>query len=150
MSLLSKLFGSRSTPPVEPTMMMEGERLEVILNPTEAQVRQIVLSLNRLETSFVTLTDESGNYVQVAGSRPWCVLERRNITPLRHERAFQHTPNPKYNDGAKIIAGAGGITLQHDEWFLLKDAAEVFVAFLNREPAPSHVQWRSMNEILDI
>jgi hypothetical protein len=149
MGLLNKLFGSQPDQPDRPSMTIEGEKLDAIINPTEEQVRQVVLGLNRMETSFVSLTDESGNYIQVAGSRPWCVLERRSVAPMLHERAFQHTPTPKYNDGAKIRTGAGEITLQHDEWFLLKDAAEVFVAFLNRETVPSQVQWRSLNEMFE-
>jgi hypothetical protein len=130
-------------------MTLEGEGLASVVEPTEDQVRAAVLGLNRLGTSFVSITDETGGYVQAAGSRPWCVLERRRIEPFRHDRAFQDTPVPKYNDGAKIRTGAGEITLKSDEWFLLKDAAEVFVAFLHREAGPPEVQWRSLNEMFE-
>lgn len=95
--------------------------------------------------SFASITDEAGNYMQVAGSRPWCVLERRRINPSLHERAFQETRTAKYENGAKIRTGAGDIVLQHDEWFLLKDAAEAFVAFLHKGAMPAYVKWRSIN-----
>ncbi len=40
--------------------------------------------------------------------------------------------------------------MKHDEWFLLKDAADIFAAFLNRQPFPEKVEWRSMNEMFGI
>lgn len=40
--------------------------------------------------------------------------------------------------------------MAHDEWFLLKDAAEIVSAFYNQDDFPRHVQWRSMNEMLDL
>lgn len=129
-------------------MMLEAEGLPAIDNPTESEVRDTILGLRRIGPSFVNLTDEQGNYIQSAGSRPWCLVERRRSKPASHSRAYQHTPIPKYKDGAKIHTGAGDITMKSDEWFLLKDAAEIFVAFLNRKEFPSRVMWRSMDEVL--
>ncbi len=40
--------------------------------------------------------------------------------------------------------------MAHDEWFLLKDAAEIIVAFYKQEAFPPQVQWRSMNEMFGI
>jgi hypothetical protein len=131
-------------------MTLEADGLPPLHNPTEEQVRDLVLRVDRMGPSFASLTDEAGDYVQLAGSRPWCLVEMRRHNPTRHERAFQHTPQPKYADGAKIITGAGEIVMKHDEWFLLKDAADIFVAFLNRQPYPEKVEWRSMNETLGI
>ena len=147
MGLFARLF---SKSPRLATMTLEGEGFAQVSNPTEGDVRGAVLGLARSGTSFVSLEDETGNYIQVAGSRPWCVLERRQVAPLIHQRAFQDTPSPKYLDGAKISTGAGEITMKSDEWFLLKDAADVFVSFLNRQAPPAHIQWRSLNEMLDL
>ena len=133
-----------------PRMTLEAEGELRVHDPTEEQVRALVLRINRMGPSFASLTDESNNYVQLAGGRPWCLIERRRTNPLIHERAFQHTPHPKYEDGARISTGAGEIVMKHDEWFLLKDAADVFASFLNRRPFPEHVQWRLMNEMLEI
>jgi hypothetical protein len=131
-------------------MILAPEDCPQIQNPTENEVRSVVLGLRAAGSSFVSLTDENGNYVQAAGSRPWCLVEFRQTKPTLHSRACQHTPNPKYKDGAKIHTGAGDIVLQHDEWFLLKDAANIFASFLKREQFPSYVMWRSMNEMLEI
>lgn len=131
-------------------MVLEAESLEPIYDPSEDQVRAILLGLSIRQSSYVSLTDEIGNYIQAAGSRPWCAIERRHLEPLKHERAFQYTPTPKYRDGAMLRSGSGDIPMKHDEWFLLKDAAEVFVAFLRREKLPAYVSWRSMHEILGL
>jgi hypothetical protein len=132
------------------TMRLETEGQVVIENPSEELVRAIILGLQQGGSTFASLTDEAGNYIQVAGSRPWCVIERRHLKPLKHERAFQETPKPKYKDGAKLSTGAGELSLKHDEWFLLKDAAELAVSFLRQEEVPARVQWRSMNEMLGL
>jgi hypothetical protein len=131
-------------------MLFEAERQTPIENPSEEQVRALILGLRVGGTSFASLTDEAGNYITIAGSRPWCVIERRCLNPLEHNRAFQDTATPKYKDGAKIRTGAGDISLRHDEWFLLKDAANVCAAFLLKDAFPAHVQWRSMNETLGL
>lgn len=145
MDLFSKLIRR----PVS-AKLLEAEGQPPIQNPSEEQVRALVLSLRVGETSFATLADEIGDYVQIAGSRPWCVLEHRRLRPLQHARAFQDTPTPKYKDGTKLRTGAGDISLKNDEWFLLKDAAEVLVAFLRKDAFPAHVKWRSMNETLGL
>lgn len=144
-----KLFKKRVRRPSS-AMFLDGEGRTPIRDPSEDQVRELVLGLQIGQTSFASLTDEAGNYVQVAGSRPWCTVERRRASPLSHEKAYQVTPRPKYKDGAKLRTGAGDISLNHDEWFLLKDAAEIFVAFLRRDAFPTQVNWRSMNETLGL
>ncbi|MES3110434.1 hypothetical protein [Sphingomonas aurantiaca] len=132
------------------SMLLEAEGQPPIVDPSEEQVRALVLGLRVGETSFASLTDEAGNYVQLAGSRPWCVIEYRRLKPLQHDRAFQDTPTPKYKDGAKIKTGAGDISLRQDEWFLLKNGAEVLAAFLRKDRFPANVQWRSMTETLGL
>lgn len=124
-------------------MRLEAEGQPPVVAPSEEQVRAVILGLQRGRTSFASLTDEAGNYIQVAGSRPWCVIERRQLAPPKHERAFQETPKPKYMDGARLSTGTGDIALRHDEWFLLKDAADIVVAFLRHDAIPERVKWRS-------
>ncbi|HEX7694334.1 MAG TPA: hypothetical protein VF409_07580 [Sphingomonas sp.] len=124
-------------------IILEGENLAAVSQASEEDVRKAVKALVP-GTSFLSLTREDGSYVQAAGGRPWCVVEYRDVPNRQHLRAYQHTPQPKYKDGAKIRTGAGDIALRHDEWFLLKDAAEIFVAFLRGQPFPDRVQWRPL------
>ena len=144
-----KLFSKLVRDPMS-AMLLEAERQPPVRDPSEEQVRALILSLRVGETSFASLADKAGNYLQIAGSRPWCVIEHRHLRPLRHDRAFQETPTPKYKDGAKLRTGAGDISLRHDEWFLLKDAADVFAAFLREDAFPAYVKWRSMSQTLGL
>jgi hypothetical protein len=144
------LFGNLFRPQAAFAMMLDGEGLAPVFDPGEAEVRNLIRGLELSGSSFASLTDSHGNYVQAAGSRPWCLVERRESKPLKHYRAFQDTPVPKYKDGAKIRTGAGDIEMRFDEWFLLKDAEEVFISFLLGHPFPPQVEWRSMNEVLKI
>ena len=132
------------------SVLFEAKGQAPVQNATEDQVRALVLDLRGAGAFFASLTDNAGNYIQIAGSRPWCVIERRHLKPLQHDRAFQATPTPKYNDGATLQTGAGRITLRHDEWFLLKDAVDIFAAFVRKDNFPAQVQWRSMNETLGL
>ncbi|MCC6788880.1 MAG: hypothetical protein IT547_13690 [Hyphomonadaceae bacterium] len=132
-------------------MLLEVQGDRRMENPTEQQVRGAIEGfLHPGPWSYAHLVDDQGSYVQAAGNRPWCVVERRQLAPLSHFRAFQHTPVIKYADGTTLNTGAGDITLQHDEWFLLQDAVEIFLAFLRDEPFPVQVQWRSMNEMFGL
>ena len=130
--------------------VLEGEGIGAVPEPNEVTVRDFVASLNRNGASFLTMSNARGDYVQCAGSRPWCVVERREASPANHWRAFQPTPVPKYKDGARINTGAGDIIMRSDEWFLLKDAAEIFAAFLSGTPFPDQVGWRPMNEMFEL
>ncbi|ATY31684.1 hypothetical protein [Sphingomonas psychrotolerans] len=131
-------------------MILEGEGMAPIARPSEAQVRDLVTSLASPKPGFASLTDEAGNYLQVAGGRPWCVVERREVSPLRHWRAHTESGRRPYEDGAKIRSGAGEIALRADEWLLLKQAAELFATFLAGRAFPIFVQWRSMNSTLGL
>jgi hypothetical protein len=128
------------------TMVLEGEAIAPIVNPSEDEVRNVVSSLRHFgPTSFASLTDESGNYVQVAGGRPWCMVERRQMSPLAHYRANSDGVRRPYKDGAMLQFSAGPVQLQADEWLLAKQAQEIFVAFLRREPSPHFVRWRDIS-----
>jgi len=147
-SIIAKLFGSGRAD--EPMMQLDIEGKATIEQPEREVVLAAVLGLNRPSPTYLCLTHRNGDYLQAVGARPWCRVEMRVQTPLQHSCAFQDTPNPKYADGAKLVSGAGEITMAHDEWFLLKDAAEIFSAFYDRSSFPANVQWRSMNEMLDL
>ena len=56
----------------------------------------------------------------------------------------RHLVEPDHGMSGRVIPGR---LLIRDEWFLLKDGADIAAAFLKREPSPTSVQWRSMNEM---
>lgn len=123
--------------------VLQGEGIGDVLDPTQEQVTRYVESLTHPGSSYLQLTHRDGAYVQVMGSRPWCMVERGEHDPSTHQRAFQETPVPKFLDGTNLNCGRGSFPLRHDEWFLRKDAAAIVVAFLKGEPMPGFVQWRA-------
>ena len=123
-------------------MLLEMENCRPITQPTERQVLDAVLSLDRMGPTYGSLTSESGDYVQVAGGRPWCMAEWRRREPMVHCRATTTSNRTPYNDGASIHFTAGPVSLRQDEWLLRKQAAEIFVAFLNSRPFPGYIDWR--------
>ena len=131
-------------------MQVEFSDGRVLWDVTESSLRGELLALGDVGRYFVTLTREDESYLQAAGNRAWCTVERRQSVPLGHFRAYQHAPSRKFQDGAKLATAAGEITLRHDEWILQKNCIEIFVAFLKGEPLPSSVGWRSMNDMFGI
>ncbi|WP_404338424.1 hypothetical protein AB2M62_05870 [Sphingomonas sp. MMS12-HWE2-04] len=131
-------------------MKLEAEGMAPIAEPSEDQVRNLVLSLAMPRPTFASLNDAHGNYIQVAGGRPWCMVEWRQANPLVHYGATAKAVRSPYKDGAKIRSGAGEIALQADEWLLLKQAAELFLAFRAGKQFPDFVRWRTMNSKLGL
>lgn len=129
-------------------MRLEIEGKPSIDNATEAQVRSTVLALRSYgPSSFASLTDESGNYLQVAGGGVTCMLEMRDASARRHYRAFQEVDRPIHPDGTLLVFGGGEIPLKADEWFAGPAVADAFVAFLKREKLPSSIKWRDISDL---
>jgi hypothetical protein len=124
------------------TFVLQGEGFNILLDPSRDAVERRVQSLTYPGASYLQLTDRDGNYVQVLGGRPWCIIERGGIDPSSHRRAYQDTLSPKFPDGMKVNCGAGDYRALHDEWFLRKDAAAVMGAFLDSVAMPGFVRWR--------
>lgn len=124
------------------SFVLQGEGFDVLLDPSRDAVERMVLSLTYPGASYLQLTDRDGNYVQVMGGRPWCIVERGEINPSSHSRAYQDTPSPKFPDGMRVNCGAGDYQALHDEWFLRKDAAAIVDAFLTSTAMPESVNWR--------
>jgi hypothetical protein len=136
---------------LSPKMSLEFEKKHPIVNPTDEQIREAVLALAPGGSTYGSLTDEVGNYVQVGGGRPWSMVEWRQVNPVNHCRAYTETNIRRpYKDGGSIHFTAGPVQLKEDEWLLLKQAAEIFVAFNQRQPFPDFARWRSVHNILGL
>lgn len=132
-------------------MQLELEGGGRVDNPSDWFLHDAIMMLrNEGPTSFAAVTDKKGNYVQVAGGPLGCVVERRVLKPLNHDRAHKEGADPTHGDGDKLKTGAGEISLRSDEWFTREEAAEIVMAFFKRKPWPSYVRWRSMNETFGI
>ncbi|MBO9712050.1 hypothetical protein [Sphingomonas sp.] len=130
-------------------MRLELEAREPILDPSEEQIRSAILSLGSGPT-FASLTMPSGDYVQIAGGRPWVVLERRQTHPLCHQRAYTLSGRRPYKDGAKLFCTPGPIIMREDEWLLQKQAIEVLLAFARNDDFPEFTQWRDIGHAIGL
>lgn len=87
--------------------------------------------LNKKST-FASLTDEQGNWVQVGGGDVTCVLERKFVVTGVIYRAYQNSSIvPIEFDGALLQFGLNKISLKREEWFQIDQVIEVFLAFNN-------------------
>lgn len=131
-------------------MRLEVEGQPPIEKVGEAKLRAILSKLRSYgPASFASLTDEAGNYLQVAGGGVTCMIERREASTQRHFRAFQDKKSEAFADGTLLVFGGGKIKMHADEWFTSKDVQAVFVSFLRGEPLPEHVHWRDISEVVD-
>lgn len=122
-------------------MKLEVEGKAGISNPTAAQVARAIRSLKSYgRSSYASLTNESGNYVQVAGGGS-CMVEIFDSPTGVRSRAFHDMPNAARPDGTILVFGAGNIPMRSDEWFMADQVVEIFLAFHNTAPFPSYVGW---------
>jgi hypothetical protein len=111
--------------------------------PTPAQISRAIKSLRSYgPSSYASLTDNFGNYVQVAGGGVTCMIEHFKIDGGRRWRASRDKPSPVRPDGTILVFRAGNIPMRSDEWFMSDQVVEIFLAFLNGKPFPSSIYWR--------
>lgn len=126
-------------------MRFEVENKPPIESATEAQVRSTIMALRSYgPSSFASLTDNRGNYLQVAGGGVTCMLERRDAGATRHFRGYQNLRSKVFPDGTALVFGGGEIRLAADEWFTAQLVAEAFSAFLRGIELPSSIKWRDV------
>lgn len=126
-------------------MRFEVEGKAPVDVPRETAIRHGIMSLRSYgPSSFASLTDCEGNYVQVGGGGVTCLVERYLASSKERQRAYHDHPSPVRPDGTLLVFGAGQIALKADEWFVASEVAEVFLAFLNDGELPSYVNWRQI------
>ncbi|WP_205598370.1 hypothetical protein [Caulobacter sp. 17J65-9] len=126
-------------------MRIEVEGKSAVTDPTEAQVRKSILGLRSSgPSSFASLTDDLGNYIQVGGGGVTCLLERRDAGTGRHFRAHHAAPSEVFADGTKLVFSAGEVPLAADEWFDSRSVLEAFLAFRTRSELPADILWREV------
>ena len=124
-------------------MKFEIEGKPEAQEPRESQVKRAIKSLKSYgPSSYASLTDAVGNYVQVAGGGITCMLEWYDVKSMRRLRAFHDKPNAVFPDGTILSFRAGKIPMRSDEWFMSDQVVDVFLAFLNGRTFPEYVHWR--------
>jgi hypothetical protein len=125
-------------------MRLECEGKAPIENPTPSQVIKIISSLRSYgPSSYASITDLQGSYLQVAGGGVTCLLEIYQSDTGKRLRAFGDTKNKAFPDGNLLVFRAGKIAMQSDEWFVADKIAEAFCNFLEGKELPKDIHWRS-------
>jgi hypothetical protein len=136
-------FVIRTPTAVYRPMKFEIEGKVAISAPTPAQISRAIKSLRSYgPSSYASLTNESGSYVQIAGGGVTCMVEHLDATMRTRSRAFHDKPNPVFPDGTILAFRAGNIPMRSDEWFMSTQVIDIFSAFLNNTSFPAYVHWR--------
>lgn len=131
-------------------MLLEVEKKNPIEHATVADVQAAIPKLRSYgPSSYASLTDPLGNYLQVAGGGVTCMLERRDSVNRHHYRAHLQIPNKVFPDGTILAFGGGEIKLRADEWLTAPMVEEAFLAFLKGEPMPPSICWRDISNTFD-
>lgn len=124
-------------------MRLDVEGKPSISNPTPAQIARAIRSLKSYgRSSYASLTNESGDYVQVAGGGVSCMVELFDVPTEVRSRAFHDKPSAALPDGTILVFGAGNLPMRSDEWFMANQVVEIFLAFHSNAPFPDYVRWR--------
>jgi hypothetical protein len=127
-------------------MKLEAENSSVIFGVDQSK---LIKTLKKLKSywpsSFACITDEDGNYVQVAGGRVTCFIERYDAKSKKLFRGYHSNSSTNFEDGTTLSFGAGSVQLKKDEWFNIDDVIEVFLLFNKGQSLPEGIYWREIN-----
>lgn len=124
-------------------MRFEVEGKAPVDAPRESAIRRGIKSLRSYgPSSFASLTDIDGNYIQVGGGGVTCLVERYFAASKERLRAFHDRPSPVRPDGTLLVFRGGQIALKSDEWFLAGQVEEIFLTFLSGADFPRYLSWR--------
>lgn len=94
-------------------MKFEAENSPVKVGINQAQ---LIKALEKLKSygpsSFACITDDEGNYVQVAGGRFTCFIERCDAKSKRLFRGYQSNSSTNFEDGTLLSFSAGRVLLK--------------------------------------
>lgn len=124
-------------------MIFESEGKTPIVNPTVKQVKSVISKLRSYgPSSFASITDENGSYLQVAGGGVTCMLEKYDSKSGRRFRAYGLNKNLAFPDGTLLVFRGGELKMKSDEWFRFEKIIDAFCCFLEKKPLPIDIFWR--------
>lgn len=131
-------------------MILESEKNPPINNPTSKNIKNTIRKLRSYgPSSYASLTDDSGNYLQVAGGGITCMLEWRDATHHHHYRAHLENPSKVFPDGTILSFSGGEIPLRADEWITASIVERAFESFLKKEIFPTELKWRDISHLFE-
>lgn len=129
--------------------------LLVVEGKKPQQVRDFVkveAALTELDASgphsYASLTHQDGSYVQVAGGKQECLIEKRDITSNTHWRAHLATARSRSATPHVLTFGGGQMTLAEDEVFTIDEVISIWRSFFDKEPFTTDIAWRDVTDML--
>lgn len=130
-------------------MKLEAENSPVKVGVNQAQLIKVLKKLKSYgPSSFACITDDEGNYVQVAGGRFTCFIERYDAKSKKLFRGYHSNSSTNFEDGTLLSFSAGRVPLKKDEWFNIDDVIEIFSLFNQNQALPESIYWREI-KVLD-
>ena len=124
-------------------MLLACEGKPSIQNPKPSQIQKVLLALRSYgPSSYASLTDDAGSYVQVAGGGVSCLLELYQADTKKRLRAYGDVQKKAYPDGTLLVFRAGEIPMMADEWFMVDQVAAAFRCFSDGREFPEGIYWR--------
>jgi hypothetical protein len=124
-------------------MLLACEGKPSIQNPKPSQIRKALLALRSYgPSSYASLTNDTGSYIQVAGGGVSCLIELYQADTRKRLRAYGDAQNKACPDGTLLVFRAGEIPMMADEWFMANQVAEAFCCFLEGQDFPAGIHWR--------
>ncbi|WP_188036849.1 hypothetical protein [Pseudomonas sp. EZ-C24] len=94
-------------------MKFEVENSPAIIDVNQSQLVNILKKLKSYGPgSYACLTDEDGNYVQVAGGRFTCFIEAYDAKIKALFRGYHSDSSTNFEDGSWLSFGAGRVQLK--------------------------------------
>ena len=124
-------------------MRLECEGKLPIENPKATQIRKAVSALRSYgPSSYASITDSNGSYLQVGGGGVTCLLELYQAETKKRFRAFGEKKNLAFPDGTLLVFRAGQVPMMSDEWFVADKVAEAFCCFAEGKELHKGIHWR--------
>jgi hypothetical protein len=125
-------------------MLLESENRVAIRNPSEKSIKAQIVALRSYgPSSFATISDDNGNYIQIAGGGVTCVLEKREGTTAKQYRAFKNEKSKVFTSETELVFGGGTLKVQPDEWFTNEEVIDIIIEFM-RGVESAHKNWREL------
>lgn len=124
-------------------MRFERESKKPIDNVSEKQLRrQLSFKSSWADTTFAILDAGNGDYVQMLGGGVGCCIEWRDARTGRHYRGSQQPPKVHW----KHRTQRDRLWLEPEEFFIIDQVIEAFVAYLHGRPMPEYIIWRDITD----
>jgi len=118
------------------TLILKGDGVPDWANPDASDIDHYLSKLHPVKHSFVILEDNKGGFVQCAGAKLILVLDFHTVARGKH-RQFVLRKDAVLEDAKSMVnCKCGPVQVHRNERLDLKDAREVFLAFLTTRNVP--------------